>query len=526
MPCHRNPNPLLQQTSIRLAEIISATILDVKKVKALNGYLETLPSQLVEQVLDTSIRLYTRQCRRQENVATLEVVQFGCSDRLLPSLPALIENQVTPSMTRLDFTYLIHLGTLSANAFACFHQILEHCLRKTGNNLTTLNLKSPNSRTSLPFVNSAHFSILSAHCPKLCYFDCSFVMGLKNEDLLDLSSGCPLLQFLYIYDCGFSDKYVKSVALTLTHLKELGYKEMGSVLKRIAKENPETVLRFKHVNHLGGRMRKTSVSSLRFKRSLSEATAKVCSQVTNLKVRVQDSDVEGLINLKNLTSVELLYNVGRPTTPALGTASFLQSRGQNLTSVALICSAISMVHIKLLGQSCPYLRSLWLRSNHFQVTKGGRCEEVPEEFLPTHNYFKNLQTLYFRVGEGELALSFVPNYVLHYLLKNAGLGLRELIIALRCYFMDDKYLCDLLIQRNLQALKKLIICVPGLNNLNAVIPLTMKSVNFVLDFCQGIKTMGNLLSWTLNKEEFEICQLSLESNNYDIELICRHTKFN
>ena len=123
-------------------------------------------------------------------------------------------------------------------------------------------------------------------------------------------------------------------------------------------------------------MRKTSVSSLRFKRSLSEATAKVCSQVTNLKVRVQDSDVEGLINLKNLTSVELLYNVGRPTTPALGTASFLQSRGQNLTSVALICSAISMVHIKLLGESCPYLRSLWLRSNHFQVTKGGRCEEV------------------------------------------------------------------------------------------------------------------------------------------------------
>ena len=168
MPCHQNPDSLLQQSSQRLAKIFLATILDVEKVEALNGYLETLPSQLVEQVLDRSIKLYTCQCRR-ENVA-LEAVQFGCSG-CLPSLAALIENQVTPSMTRLDFTYLIHLGTLSANAFACFHQILEHCLRKTGNNLTTLNLKSPNSRTSLPFVNSPHFSILSRNCQKLSYLD-------------------------------------------------------------------------------------------------------------------------------------------------------------------------------------------------------------------------------------------------------------------------------------------------------------------------------------------------------------------
>ena len=518
MPPHREPPSLLQQSSQQLAKLISKIILDTDKVTALNDYLETLPGLYVEEILNSSIQMYTTQCRR-ENVA-LEAVQFGHAG--LPTLAALIENQVTPSMTRIDFTYLLHLGTLSANAFGCFHQILDQCLNKVPN-LQSLNLKSPNSRTSLPSITADHLLTLSKNCPNLVYLDISFILGLKNEDLLPLISGCPLLQFLYIYDCGIGEKSVKTLALNLKHLQELGYKEMGTVLKKIAKDHPDVVnLKFKHINHLGGRMRKTSVSSLRFKRSLSEATAKVCSQVTNLKCRVQDTDVEGLAKLTCLTSVELLFNVGRPTVPALGTASFLQIRGQNLTSVAIICSAISMVHIKLLGETCPFLQSLWLRSNHFQVTKGGR-EEVPEEFIPNHSYFQHLKTLYFRVGEGELALSFVPNYVLHYLLRNAGRNLRELIIALRCYFMEDDYFCNLLIQRNLQALTKLIICVPGLNNLPAVIPLSMKSVHFVLDFCLEIKTIGNLLSWTLNKEEFEICRSSLESNNYDIELICRHT---
>ena len=180
-----------------------------------------------------------------------------------------------------------------------------------------------------------------------------------------------------------------------------------------------------------------------------------------------------------------------------------------------------MVHIKLLGQCCPHLNSLWLRANHFQVTKGGR-DDVPDEFKPDHHYFQFLEILYFRIGEGELALTFVPPYVLHYILKNAQ-KLQQLIIALRSYFINDDYLCDLLMQRELCALTKLNIVVPGLNNMPNVIPLTMRSLNFIMHFCPQVKSIGNLLSWNLNGEEFEICQKNLESNNYDIELIHRVT---
>ena len=58
----------------------------------------------------------------------------------------------------------------------------------------------------------------------------------------------------------------------------------------------------------------------------------VCSKVTNLKARVQDADMENLVVLKHLNSVELLFNVGRPTSPALGAATFFQVLGPNLTS--------------------------------------------------------------------------------------------------------------------------------------------------------------------------------------------------
>ena len=195
-----------------------------------------------------------------------------------------------------------NLGTLSANVFNYFHSVLAETLASVPK-LESLNLKSPNSRTSLPSTNSLHLSLLSQHCPQLKYLDISFIIGLKNEDLLLLITGCPKLEYLYIYDCGFSDKCVKSVVLHMNHLKEVGYKEMGSVIKKLAKETEPPQLKFKHINHLGGRLRKTSVSSLRCKRSLTEAIAKICPETQNLKVRVQDVDVGELVLLEKLTSI-------------------------------------------------------------------------------------------------------------------------------------------------------------------------------------------------------------------------------
>ena len=173
------------------------------------------------------------------------------------------------------------------------------------------------------------------------------------------------------------------------------------------------IFKISHINHLGGKIRKTSVSSLRCKKNIIEAIHAVCPHVTNLKARVQDADMENMVVLKHLNSVELLFNVGRPTSPALGTASFFQCLGSNLTSVALICSAISMLHIQMLGKNCPNLASLWLRSNHFQVAKGSR-DELPEDIPSNHNGFRKLKKAleYFTEVKNYGSFLLVPLYVL------------------------------------------------------------------------------------------------------------------
>ena len=137
--------------------------------------------------------------------------------------------------------------------------------------------------------------------------------------------GCIFLETLYVYDCGFNDQTIKELVIKLTNHKDMGYKEMGKVLKKLYKsgyhenfrEN-NSKLRFTHINNMGAKVRKTSVPGLRCKKNMINAIKVLCPQVTNLKVRVQDSDVQHLSCLQELRCVELLYNCGRPLTPALG----------------------------------------------------------------------------------------------------------------------------------------------------------------------------------------------------------------
>ncbi len=529
MPRHKPPLTLVQLSSLKLAalsmDLVNKAEIDSDFLaeKSLEHF-STLPSLILHQILDRLIENYVTLCQVSKIENLVHLIQQGDLSRQVPRLKTIFDLHLSSNVTHLDFTGLLKLGTLSSGAFAYFHQILSESLKKLPN-LLYLNLKSPNSRTSLPSVSSEHLKIAGACCPKLKFLDLSFNTGLKNEDLLCLLPkcdhlGCADLETLYIFDCGFSDKVVKNLVSELQHLKNLGYKEMGRVLKKVHKEKANLKLRLSHINHMGGKIRKTSVSSLRCKKSIIEAIHALCPQVSNLKARVQDADVEHLSMLKFLTSVELCYNVGRPTTPALCSASFFQLQGAQLTSVALICSAISMVHIQMLGKNCPNLASLWLRSNHFQVTKYGR-DELPEDLRPNEGCFRRLQTLYFRVGEGELALTFVPHYVLSYVLKNAQ-DLKELTVALRCNVITDDYICGLLIDCNLYRLEKVLIVVPGLNNYSGVIALTVQTLQFILDFCPLIKTLGNVLSWAVKDSELEEIRQKYHTGNYDLNIISRH----
>jgi hypothetical protein len=54
------------------------------------------------------------------------------------------------------------------------------------------------------------------------------------------------------------------------------------------------------------------------------------------------------------------------------------------------------------------------------------------------------------------------------------------IVAVRSSTLDDQYVCELIEQCNLSSLEKLLIVVPGINNLPNILKLTTYTVNFVL----------------------------------------------
>ena len=514
----------------------------------INDYLKTLPPRIVYQIIakcqEIFIKEWTVQTKFGEDDYEKNKFIYKQASRfiVLPRMHCFYLSMIIPSVTHLDFTSLNEFGTYTPAAFKYFHQILDEILVKVPQ-LQHLNIKCQNSRTCLPSFATHHLRLLGQHCPYLKYLDISFHNGLKNEDLLFLTPdnndnnkdctnqnrpGCVFLETLYVFDCGFNDQTIKELVIHLTNLINLGYKEMGKVLKKLYKsgyyhEKNSDKLRFTHINNLGAKVRKTSVPGLRCKKNMINAIEKLCPRVTNLKVRVQDSDVQYLSCLKELRSVELVYNCGKPLTPALGTWQFIEERGTNLTSVALICATISMTHVNTLAKNCPNLVNLWLKSNFFQVSRGCR-EDLPEDMPMKHGYFQKLEILFFKVGEGELSLNFVPPYVFHYIVRNSSQRLKELTIALRSHIISDEYICGLLTEHNLIHLEKVLIVVPGLNNLPRVLSLTMQSVNFILDFCPKLKSLGNLRSWNIqgNDPQFDSIRDNLTMNNYDIKIICRN----
>ncbi|HIE83057.1 MAG TPA: hypothetical protein EYQ00_04060 [Dehalococcoidia bacterium] len=94
-------------------------------------------------------------------------------------------------------------------------------------------------------------------------------------------------------------------------------------------------------------------------------------------------------------------------------------------------------------------------------------------------------------------------------------------MAVRCYILTDDYIRDLLVRCDLRLLEKLLVLVPGLNNMPNIIPLTPNVAYFALEFCPKLKRLGNLLSWQITAEEYEVLKRELESQNYDIDLMYR-----
>ena len=360
----------------------------------------------------------------------------------IPKICSLLKIMLTSSLTVLSFKQLSLLSSVSQNVFDEFKRFLCLALLHLPS-LKSLTLCSHNSRNSLPQCDNEHLKLLGLHCPELQYLDISFNKGVTGEGVRALVPsesvpGCPNLTKLLIFDCAVFEKEVAKVLPQLKQLEYLGYKETGKAVKSIHRAVEEGNLVFApllltHVDNLGSKARRLIASTLRCKKPVALAISLLCPEVRNLKLRVADDDCTHLAGLEKLEALELVYHVGSLGSPGPGTAALLQARGSLLTSLAIKCNSLTMAMLVTIAESCPGLAQLWARCNHLTAPW-----EVEEAVRRPHAHLTNLHTLYFRVGENELAVTSVPSYVLQYLLRNTGPRLRELIIAMRSSVITDQ----------------------------------------------------------------------------------------
>jgi len=441
----------------------------------------------------------------------------------IPILTSVLSVMIQPKLVVLNFKKLSLLSSVSENVFNEFRIFLSSALTKVPN-LRSLTLCSHNSSNSLPQCSNDHLELVGKHCPELIFLDVSFNKNITGEGLKSLTPspdkghpGCVKLEKLYIFDCGVFEKEVAKVIYSFPNLTYLGYKETGKVLKTIHKgieSGQETFqeLQLTHIDNLGSKTRRLIASALRCKKPVALAISVLCPGVQNLKLRVCDDDVANLCSLPKLETIELIYHVGSIGSPGPQTQLFLGLRGQQLSSIALICNTMSMAMLVSIAENCPNLRQLWSRSNHLMAPY------EDETLKRNHSYLTNLKVLYLRVGEGELSVTSIPEYVLSYLLRNAR-ELTELLIAIRSKMISDHYVQRLVSDCELFALEKVMIVVPGLNSLPGILNLKVNTVHALMHLCPNLSKIGNLLSWDVDKEDvLELEQMVLEMN-YNLELV-------
>lgn len=508
----------LQSSPSRLIEKINLSILET----FVQRYLEIKDAALAVWVLTKGVTAVDFYQKINPNPILYD---SSWSSINIPTLDSVLNLMVQPSLTVLDLSKLATIGSVSENVFKEFNSRLSNILPKVPYLLSLILPSHNNVTTSLPQVTNDHLNLIGQHCPHLLFLDISFNRKATSEGLKHLlprtdsdidHPGCVKIRKLYIFDCGMFEREVAKVVSGLPDLAYLGYKETGKVIKTLhkavlgGKELKE--LGIHHVDNMGSKSRRLIASALRCKKQLTQSISVMCPRVRNLKVRVADEDVASLESLEHLETVELVYHVGTLHSPGSATHHFLQVRGGQLTSVALTCNTMTMNTLVAIAESCPGLSQLWLRSNHLTT---------PESTTPVslhHGYLCNLRTLSFRVGQDELQIQHLPEFILPYLLKNSH-NLKELIIAVRTATITDAYLYQLLTEFDLNQLEKIVIVVPGTNSVKGTIALSNTSLEYLLFFCPNLTKIGNLLSWKVEEKEIEDLQEMIREHNYQLEVL-------
>lgn len=444
-------------------------------------------------------------------------IQTSQNKENLPSITCLISSSIVPHLRILNLNYLRHLGAAHDEEI----QYMQHVLLQeipVLNNLVELYLQTGGQDITLPICGNEILEKVGEYCPNLRTLDVSYNSTVTDDGLeclipADNWQGCPLLEKIFVFECSVSSEGVSQLLKGLTNLKTLGYKETCLSLLNVYKQNFKTKL--DHINNLGTICRTfKEFRQFRCTTKMTVMLKKMCPELKALKVRVVDSDVLSLQLLKGLTVLELVYNIGMPSSPGSGTEQFLKICGGQLVSLSLVSADFSTEYLKIICNNCDNLQRLWIKCYKFIYTEGLYMDK---------SALSNLKLFSLTVGDKYVndGICNVPYNVFEYVLKRTTC-LEELIIAMKNTQLNDKYINNLLNSIHLKALKYLSILTPDKNITRSSLNISMNSVEKIINLCPKLIKLSNLLVWNVDFEDVQEFRKQLKSNNNALNIIYKY----
>ena len=447
-------------------------------------------------------------------VSLVEKVVQAYAFHNITDVRPLLESVALSTLTQLDLNALTRINNVSKEKQNEFSSALLSAIAEMPA-LEVFRAKSKHAKYPVvPVIEDVHLEALGRHCPRLRELDVSFNKKVTGRGILALVEGCKRMQKLLIFDVHVYYKDLAFAALNWPSIAFFGSRDTGKILKQIYQDakgeekNPLPQVALSHVNNLGHQLGRHNFRT-RSKKAVIEAIAKIAPTVQHIKVLVTDNDAGHLTSLTNLRSAELIFAKGSNQGPE--TFRFLQLRGENLTTLTVMCNNYNLHSCRVVGEHCPNLQRFWCRCNNFNSTA----------LNPTkHEYFTKLELFSLRVGCDKLSVSNLAPYVFPYVIQNASKTLKELFVAVRSpALLTDHYVQNLILDYELFQLETFCLVMPGANDREATFPdLTVSTADFLLRMCPNISSITNLFSWDVSVEDHQRLVEEAKFSNYDIRI--------
>lgn len=517
MPVRKQPSSLFQLgLTVFIKHFMKAWIISNQEVKEKFGqeihkFLSLcMPAVVADRLVLQTVEMY------------VQILKCD-ADQELPDVSVFLQSIILPQLSVLDLSKLIFLGV---NHNEQFENVIVSRLYSLGN-LVSISLRTHGRDITLPVCTNHILEVIGRNCPKLKSIDISYNSRVNDVGLGYLvpcseCPGCPLLEEIFVYECDVSLEGMAYILKALPNIHLVGYKETGLVIMhlhmQLTRSNNylEKGLKLTHVNNVGSisNQKGGCAYKLQFCERTINAVYTLCPRLCNLKVRVADDDVPKFKHFQSLTSLELIYNVGKPASPGEGTEHFLKVCGAQLNSLAIICDVFSENQITVLGENCSQLKHLWLRCNSFVLCDVGfQCGNILSKCR-----FSTLETLYFCIGETEYTTSILPLRIVQSMLYNTD-RLEDLKLLVRSASISDDWLSQLFSSINTSVVKNLLIALPGRNLIQQAIDLSMSSVHMIISCTPKLRKLRNLLVWNIRPEEVHKLQSELDASNFDLNVI-------